>query len=502
MNACHVFDRIHGKVNLPPLVAAIASTPEFSRLDDIRQLGGCSFVFPSATHTRREHSIGVCHLAGLMVKHLQTQRPDLVDADDVLCVQLAGLLHDLGHGPFSHLFEAYVHTYIDPSWSHEEFGLRLLDAILAAHPEIELAVHFKSGTVTQHLAFVRLLVLGLAPQSRWPDVGRPETKRFLAGIVHNRDTGIDVDKLDYLLRDSLAVFGSTNTFDVSRLVGASRLVVHDGAWKIAYDESVAHELVGLYTLRARLHHKVYQHRAVTVVEALLSDLLCALDTCLPDGDKLRDILADPMRFATLTDAWVLAQPYRNCPALAPARTAYTALYQRPWLTRIPLTVCLRTSPGCAKCGVATGIMDAFCAQCGASTRDRMAILNDEKLLIPPECAITNTEATQEVLARLPNSSIDVRVHITDVHCGAAVVTQDSYGRLWRDYDPLRSLVFCTRDGKVLRLRPASFAIPEARHVRTAHCYLAKDAPPADVETAGAAFAAWAATVGEVAERRP
>ena len=63
MNARRIADRVYGEIDLAPLAALLSSTPEFSRLDDIRQLGGCAFVYPSATHTRREHSLGVCHLA-------------------------------------------------------------------------------------------------------------------------------------------------------------------------------------------------------------------------------------------------------------------------------------------------------------------------------------------------------------------------------------------------------------------------------------------------------
>ena len=118
-----VYDRVHGEVVLPPLMAAFCDTRVFRRLDGIRQLGGCSFVYPSATHTRLEHSIGVCHLAAEVGRHLQRRYPGLVDEDDVLCLQLAGLAHDLGHGPFSHTFETCF-----PQWCHETEGERLLRA--------------------------------------------------------------------------------------------------------------------------------------------------------------------------------------------------------------------------------------------------------------------------------------------------------------------------------------------------------------------------------------
>ena len=106
-----VQDRVHGQITLDRLLLLVMDTPDFQRLDNIKQLGGCSYIYPSATHTRKEHSIGVCHLAGLMVKHLRTAQPTLgIDDDDELCVKLAGLVHDIGHGPFSHMFEEFVHA--------------------------------------------------------------------------------------------------------------------------------------------------------------------------------------------------------------------------------------------------------------------------------------------------------------------------------------------------------------------------------------------------------
>ena len=104
-------DRVHGQITLDHLLLLVMDTPDFQRLDNIKQLGGCSYIYPSATHTRKEHSIGVCHLAGLMVKHLRNAQPTLgIDNDDELCVKLAGLVHDIGHGPFSHMFEEFVHA--------------------------------------------------------------------------------------------------------------------------------------------------------------------------------------------------------------------------------------------------------------------------------------------------------------------------------------------------------------------------------------------------------
>lgn len=97
-------DAVHGIIKLEPLCVRIVDTPEYQRLHFLKQLGTCDFVFRGATHTRFEHSVGVAHLAEKFAMQLQAVQPALqITAIDVLCVKVAGLCHDLGHGPFSHV---------------------------------------------------------------------------------------------------------------------------------------------------------------------------------------------------------------------------------------------------------------------------------------------------------------------------------------------------------------------------------------------------------------
>uniref|UniRef100_A0A672L9W6 HD/PDEase domain-containing protein n=1 Tax=Sinocyclocheilus grahami TaxID=75366 RepID=A0A672L9W6_SINGR len=108
-------DPIHGHIELHPLLLRFIDTPQFQRLRHIKQLGGAYLVFPGASHNRFEHSIGVGYLAGCLVQALIERQPELlITKQDVLCVQIAGLCHDLGHGPFSHMFDSMFIPKVRP----------------------------------------------------------------------------------------------------------------------------------------------------------------------------------------------------------------------------------------------------------------------------------------------------------------------------------------------------------------------------------------------------
>lgn len=493
MNARRIADRVYGEIQLPELAALLSSTPEFARLDDIRQLGGCAFVYPSATHTRREHSLGVCHLSGVVVLHLQKLYPEKVSNDDVLCVQLAGLVHDLGHGPFSHLFEEYV----GDGFCHEKMGVELFRLMLQNHPEINVGKCFE-GRVAENLNFIELLVKGWSPNDKWPgeEVGRVKSKCFLSEIVHSKTTGIDMDKVDYLARDSLSVFGSSNILSITRIVSAIR--IRDTDHRLCFDESIAYELSEIFRLRARLHRQVYQHRAVIVAEGLIKDIMKALDERNLLGLTMKEYTKNPRSFMEFGDSNILRLPYMSDVRFEGSpREAFMALYRRPWLTRIPLTVSLRTLPYCKHCRHTTSITDIFCRFCGQITSDRPFIVNDGGLCVPPECGISSNMVTDHLNERLKSDS--VKVYISDINCGTPISVTDANKKKWRDFAPLKEIVFVTRANAYINMRSDSFLIPEIRHVRIAHCYLPVDATEELIEYTTKAFREWGESVGEVAE---
>ena len=153
-------------------------------------MGSAHYVYPTAKHTRWEHSLGVMKLAGDMVEHFMRVKPGACDQKDKLCVMIAGLCHDLGHGPFSHLFEKYIDTVSDKKWSHEESSLAMLDFLITENELWPKFVEF--GFNEQDLVFIKEMIhVKEGEQLR----GRGPEKHFLYEIVANKTSSIDVDKV-------------------------------------------------------------------------------------------------------------------------------------------------------------------------------------------------------------------------------------------------------------------------------------------------------------------
>lgn len=285
-------DRVHDQMSFHPLICSIIDTPQFQRLRDLHQLGNCRYIYPGACNTRFEHSLGVAHLAMKMLKQIKANHEEeegLLSGDvlnitreDILCVGIAGLCHDLGHGPLSHMFEQFVNKMRQRNgtaatkgrWEHEVASIEMFEFLIREN-NVDFAAH---GLAECDVAFVKLLIHGLSPDSPWPaSIGRPEEKRFLFDIVANQRNGIDVDKLDYFLRDSMSCFGKLPDIHVDRILQCARVCRCDGQTQVCFQEKVAMSLGELFQLRAKLHKFVYQHRVTLVLDHMTVDALCSAD---------------------------------------------------------------------------------------------------------------------------------------------------------------------------------------------------------------------------------
>uniref|UniRef100_A0A8C9YFR2 HD/PDEase domain-containing protein n=1 Tax=Sander lucioperca TaxID=283035 RepID=A0A8C9YFR2_SANLU len=261
-------DPIHGTVELHPLLIKIIDTPQFQRLRNIKQLGGAYFVYPGASHNRFEHSIGVGHLAGQLVEALRTRQPELdINDRDVLCVKIAGLCHDLGHGPFSHLYDQ---MFIPKVPHPPEASVEMFDHLVESN-NLEMKDH--GLILPEDMDFIKKLIEGLKDPkavqvSPWPYCGRPKEKSFLFEIVANKTNGIDVDKFDYFARDCYHL-GMQNNFDHLRFIQFARVikVKKDELNHICCRDKEVGNLYDMFYTRNCLHRRAYQHKVNTIMIA-------------------------------------------------------------------------------------------------------------------------------------------------------------------------------------------------------------------------------------------
>ena len=238
---------------------------------------------------------------------------------DALCVRLAGLCHDIGHGPFSHTYDGRFVRLVRKStdadfesirgWAHEHASADMIDHLIE---ENELWEDFKSyGIGPEEVHFVKELIFGSpadAPRDGHGADGDPRGSFFFE-IVANHRNGIDVDKFDYFARDCLHL-GMVHSFDSMRLMRFSRILKAPGALEtqIAYHEKEAWNIYELFHTRYNLHKRAYQHRVARAIEAMLCDALVMADPHIriagKDGREvmMSRAMHDMKAFTTLTDS--------------------------------------------------------------------------------------------------------------------------------------------------------------------------------------------------------
>lgn len=229
-------DPVHGFINIPDeLHFDIIEHPYFQRLRRIKQLSMSNMVYPSANHTRFAHSLGAMHLMRHAIQILRAKGYEITD-EELQAASIAILLHDCGHGPFSHTLESSIVQGI----SHEDISLEIMKKINADHDgKLDLAI----AIFTENYE-----------------------KKFLSKLISSQ---LDVDRIDYLKRDSFFTGVAEGSINAERLLEMLEVVGNE----LAIEAKGIYSVESFIVSRRIMYWQVYMHKTVLSAEYTLMKIL-------------------------------------------------------------------------------------------------------------------------------------------------------------------------------------------------------------------------------------
>ena len=281
-------DPLHGYIELDELACSIIDTVEMQRLRRIRQLGFSYLVYPGANHTRFEHSLGTYHLMNVLLDRLGMAR----DADEELIV--ASLIHDVGHGPYSHVTEPLIQKFTGAS--HEDIGY-----VLSTDGEVkERDSEPSAPTIAEVVEAYRLDRRKIQSYIKGERTGN-RTSRDISRILNGE---IDVDKMDYLVRDSYYTGVAYGVVDNMRLIQG--LDFFNGELVIT-DKGI---LPAEYLLFSRflMHPTVYNHHTSRIAQLMF---LSALEAFISAECESESELKDKATSLRMMDDAEISTTLRN-----------------------------------------------------------------------------------------------------------------------------------------------------------------------------------------------
>lgn len=293
-----IIDPVHGDIGLSKLETELIDTPTFQRLRRIKQLGFAYTVYPNARHSRFEHSLGVMHIMTRILESFRSKNKDAVPDEDFRKLRIAALLHDIGHYPYSHLMEK-----ID--WpSAEKYITKKGEEDRAAPPK-EYPKHDELGEI------VITSRKDIREKLEDDDIDPKDIAALVKGqhqsILNLINASLDVDRLDYLVRDSLNTGLPYGRVDLNYIVNNLELTGEKEKEVVVREKaknSIEHMLMGRYFM----FNTIYMHKTVFAFEEIIRRIVLALwrKRKIPQsGDEIKQMASEnSKRFLDFNDEYL------------------------------------------------------------------------------------------------------------------------------------------------------------------------------------------------------
>lgn len=307
-------DPVHEEIRLFPLEMVCADTQALQRLRQVSQLSGAELVYPGATHSRFLHSLGVMQIASMYASHFH------FDLAHSRLLRLAGLTHDIGHGPFSHQFDeiAYKRAGLDEGHDQQRETILMkempnqmvkvwegLSDTWKAQLQQDLAYHFPD--IGKKDALSPALISASEMESLFSQLMRKVCDIFDGEKVGSYDFNIiqgplGADRLDFVIRD--AYYCGTpqyGTVDLWRIIRNARIQELEDKHVLAYDSKVIDNIYSVLFGRFMMYKNVYFHKTARAADLMLQKMI----DCSYGFLNMDEMIHNPHQFMRLTDGWLL-----------------------------------------------------------------------------------------------------------------------------------------------------------------------------------------------------
>ncbi|CAB3404311.1 unnamed protein product [Caenorhabditis bovis] len=327
-------NRIHNRILLFEPFELLVDSDIFQRTRKLKQTGLVNLVYPECEHSRFAHSLGAFDIACQITEQLKGHgNPHNITSADRVCVSAAALLKNIGHLPYSQLLDNKFQNGEYNLLKYVEMSTRIVDHLFFENIKIRKGFEPYLGTdettYRTNIIFIKELIVSKEMlnihllddshdlktkeeinRSCWPMKGRPIEKSFLYDIVSNVQNGNDVDKMDYLLRDSAAanIPINLNISGLKRIIENTKVVIdpESGILRIGYALKCVADVSAIADSARELQSKVYQHKTVLGINVLFFDALTKAAQHLEykGSDrkyKLHEVTDDIEAFSKVTD---------------------------------------------------------------------------------------------------------------------------------------------------------------------------------------------------------